>query len=503
MRLERDDGRGRDRETSEADFGDPGRSSVCARDGMARESQPAHARYNVFVEFTAAKLWTSRGMKTQMMLLPALRSTLRPPIVAARSVAPIASLFPDAVADDSWSVFAILAASAIVGRGLGTTAVGRALSAPVCAMVVTFVLTAAHVLPEATKAVTGAQGLAVQLATPLLLLNADLRAVGQRATRMVPAFLLGTVGTCAGTVAGVALLQAPLTAVLGADALIAACALMAKNIGGGLNFVAVAAALRMSPLAFATALAVDNVMALVYFPLVAWLGRGLPDLPAADAVVCDATAEGDAETSPLATGTLEARTDDGRQGAALAVGLVATAASRVLAAHSLQGFELPIASVLTVAAATLAPQWLGPLAPSASELGSTGLFIFFASAGWTGGSLGSAALLGAGPVLLGFLTILYAVHLAIILGLSALARQALPSMPFIQRCAHLQLALVGSNANIGGPATASALASGNGWPSLVAPALLVGNAGYAIATPLALLMHAALRRLLRGLAFVT
>lgn len=437
-------------------------------------------------------------MKALMMvrLLPALR----PPIVASRSVAPIASLFPDAVADDSWSVFAILAASAIVGRGFGTTAVGRALSAPVCAMVVTFVLTAAHVLPEATKAVTGAQGLAVQLATPLLLLNADLRSVGQRATRMVPAFLLGTVGTCAGTVAGVALLQAPLTAVLGADALIAACALMAKNIGGGLNFVAVAAALRMSPLAFATALAVDNVMALVYFPLVAWLGRGLPDLPAADAAVSDATADGDAEPAPLAP--MEARTDDGRQGAALAVGLVATAASRVLAAHSLplQGFELPIASVLTVAAATLAPQWLGPLAPSASELGSTGLFIFFASAGWTGGSLGSAALLGAGPVLLGFLTILYAVHLAIILGLSALARKTLPAMPFIQRCAHLQLALVGSNANIGGPATASALASGNGWPSLVAPALLVGNAGYAIATPLALLMHAVLRRLLRGLA---
>ena len=117
------------------------------------------------------------------MMLVRLLPALRPPIVASRSVAPIASLFPDAVADDSWSVFAILAASAIVGRGFGTTAVGRALSAPVCAMVVTFVLTAAHVLPEATKAVTGAQGLAVQLATPLLLLNADLRAVSKRATQ--------------------------------------------------------------------------------------------------------------------------------------------------------------------------------------------------------------------------------------------------------------------------------------------------------------------------------
>ena len=61
------------------------------------------------------------------------------------------------------------------------------------------------------------------------------------------------------------------------------------------------------------------------------------------------------------------------------------------------------------------------------------------------------------------------------------------------RCLALPQLLVASNANIGGPATASALAVGSRWPSLVSPSLLVGNAGYAIGTPLAILLHTCLR----------
>ena len=56
----------------------------------------------------------------------------------------------------------------------------------------------------------------------------------------------------------------------------------------------------------------------------------------------------------------------------------------------------------------------------------------------------------------------------------------------------LPLLLTASNANIGGPATACALAVGCGWEGLKTPALLVGNLGYAIATPLALLFYSCL-----------
>ena len=42
--------------------------------------------------------------------------------------------------------------------------------------------------------------------------------------------------------------------------------------------------------------------------------------------------------------------------------------------------------------------------------------------------------------------------------------------------------LVASNANVGGPATAGALAAGKNWTELVVPGMLVGNLGNALGT---------------------
>jgi uncharacterized membrane protein len=45
---------------------------------------------------------------------------------------------------------------------------------------------------------------------------------------------------------------------------------------------------------------------------------------------------------------------------------------------------------------------------------------------------------------------------------------------------------VASNANVGGPATAGALAAGKNWTELIVPAMLVGNFGNAVGTFLGL-----------------
>ncbi len=52
-----------------------------------------------------------------------------------------------------------------------------------------------------------------------------------------------------------------------------------------------------------------------------------------------------------------------------------------------------------------------------------------------------------------------------------------------------------SNANVGGPTTAAAMATGKGWKRLVFPSLLVGILGYATATPIALVLGRILLKL--------
>ena len=73
---------------------------------------------------------------------------------------------------------------------------------------------------------------------------------------------------------------------------------------------------------------------------------------------------------------------------------------------------------------------------------------------------------------------MYALHLALVLGIGSKLKFKLEEL------------LVASNANIGGSATASALAIGKKWTSLIVPGVLVGNFGVVIATFLGLALYA-------------
>ena len=79
---------------------------------------------------------------------------------------------------DKWSLWAIAASSAAFGLRAEKTAVGRSLSGPVCAMVFTAILTNLGILPSGgSEYITGLLTFVVKLATPLLLLGADIRKI--------------------------------------------------------------------------------------------------------------------------------------------------------------------------------------------------------------------------------------------------------------------------------------------------------------------------------------
>lgn len=101
-------------------------------------------------------------------------------------------------------------------------------------------------------------------------------------------------------------------------------------------------------------------------------------------------------------------------------------------------------------------------------LGGALILLFFAT---IGAGTGLAAL-GQTRWVVVFIAILLAVHLGFLLLSGRLLRLPMQSI------------LVASNANVGGPATAAAMAQSRGWRHMLQPALLTGSFGYAIGTPI-------------------
>jgi uncharacterized membrane protein len=131
----------------------------------------------------------------------------------------------------------------------------------------------------------------------------------------------------------------------------------------------------------------------------------------------------------------------------------------------LAGSGILFLTAFTVALATLAPA-VGRLG-GAAELGTLMMHVFFAV---IGASAHIGTVLRVGPVLFVFAALILAIHLLFLLLAGRLMRLDLAEV------------LVASNANMGGPTTAAAMAVARRWQALVTPAILVGTLGYAIAT---------------------
>lgn len=195
-------------------------------------------------------------------------------------------------------------------------------------------------------------------------------------------FCLGSVATAAAAAASFALLSGAMGAVgVDGDGWKVAAALAAKNVGGGLNYVAVASALGVSPPTFAAGITADNFCALVYFPIVSWLG-GPPRGDEAEGNKSDDEwketgkgAEGDREAAAAA-----AAPTVGELTVSLALSCFMVSAAHRVAPPSLGA--LPTATALAVAFATFAPtSWTRTLALAGDTLGNVLLFVFFASVG--------------------------------------------------------------------------------------------------------------------------
>ncbi|KAL3910829.1 MAG: hypothetical protein SGARI_001935, partial [Bacillariaceae sp.] len=452
------------------------------------------------------------------------------------------SLIP---AEDTWGNVAALCGSATAAQWLGSnTGLGRLLGAPVTAMAMTFGMASFGILaPGGTLASKQLQLLALNLATPLILLGADLDQCLERCGSLILSFGVAAVATVIACLVGWRVAGASLQAALGVkDGLAIAAALMAKNIGGGINYIAVCRALQASPQAIAAGLCIDNLAALVYFPVTNAIGSGRSDIVTRSVVAAkddydekDSTNEDkeDNERMDVDNASTSSMTVQSVSTAIFASCSLLWLGERVArAVFQNASAQLPLCTLLTVllvggvstmAAAGMSnkhnrtgaqkrnaqrrkpmlfiqslQRQLERLRPTCSILGTTCLYWFFSTAGAPGSQVADSVKSSIIP-LSKFLACLYGIHGGILWASYKLLwrkdddeqqrqqqqqqqqQQQSPSSSW--RGAFLpQRLLVASSSAIGGPATSVALAESNGWKSLVVPAILVGNIGYVIAT---------------------
>ena len=381
---------------------------------------------------------------------------------------------PLIAADDTWGNWAVLTGMAASSQVLGKeTSIGRLLGPPVTAMACTFALASIGVLnPGGTVAAKSLQLLALNLATPLILLGADFRDAARRCGPLLVSFMTASAATLIACLVGWQLAGPSMTAALGRDGLVIAAALLAKNIGGGINYIAVCNTLNASPSAVAAGLCIDNIFALIYFPATSALAAGKPDVEAETDMLLKSSPESGSSMTVQSISTV-----------------VCLACALIWLGERIGGpsGSLPVCTLLTVLLASRVPsKWLAPLRQSADSLGTLGLYIFFATAGAPGIAVADSVRASLIPISI-FLGSLYTIHGAILFACNQLLGSRCSS--FIP-----QRLLVASSAAIGGPATSVALAKAANWESLLVPSLLVGNIGYAIATFIGLAYFALFQR---------
>ncbi len=361
--------------------------------------------------------------------------------------------------DQHWVLWAVLFSAAAFGVLAEKTKWGAKLSAVVITILATFVLSNLSVIPTDAPSYDIVWSYLVPIAIPLLLFKADMRKIIKEAGPTLLAFTFGAVGTVLGTFIAFYIIP------LGAEGWKLAGIFCSTYIGGSMNFVASAEALQLKSGELLTAgVAADNLMMTIYFiilfaiPSVKFLTKRFPTHHEDNKDEINETYHETEDDNKIEL------TDMAK---ALAISISVCAVGFALAGLSgIKGTGILIITAIVVLIATLFPKQLGAI-KGADKIGTLLMQVFFAA---IGASANVIVVIKVGPVLFVFAAVILFVHLSFILIAGKLFKLDLAEI------------VIASNANMGGPTTAAAMAVAKKWKALVIPAILCGTLGYAVAT---------------------
>jgi uncharacterized membrane protein len=363
------------------------------------------------------------------------------------------------------------------------------ISGPVIALIFAVLAVNLRVLPTQSVVYDAVWDYFIPLAVAMLLFRANIKTIVRDTGKMFLCFNIGAAGTVLGAIIAFFIFKDFIPEL---DKM--AGILTGSYIGGGVNLFAVASSTHISETMLSAEVIADNfVMAIVIFVLL-WIPssnffkKRYPH-PYQSAIEKKGSGGAGKTLSAAFWGRKEISLLDIALTVATAFVIVTLATKTAgalkagLAPEAGAGFwagipalilgnQYVLLTIVSVIAVSLFPKYFENL-KGAQEVGTYLIYVFFVVIGCPADL--KDVLLNA-PLLFLFCGLIAAVNILTML----LAGKALR-----QNIEELTLA---SNANIGGPSTAAAMAVAKGYDKLVVPAILVGLWGYIIGTPLGLLI---------------
>lgn len=377
-------------------------------------------------------------------------------------------------------ILTVLGAMVVISEKLGRWGAMRHLGSALLVIVLTSVVANLGIIPTVTEG-SPVYDVIFSVVAPLaifwLLLAVDLRSVLRAGPVMLGLFLLGSVGTFAGVMVGMALAGGsdafgPLHHALGGM-------FVGTYTGGSINFNAVALEYDVmnDGVLYAGAAVVDSLMTTIWMIATVVLPRLLRRLqPVTDAAAAALKqAEHDGVSDYETMGAIEL-------GLLTAMGAGTLWLSDLLAAWTGEalGFSVPSILILTTIALVLAQTPAVQRIRGGQVIGWFAVMIFLAVIGALCDIAALARLGDLAPALMVFVVTIVTVHGVIVFGAAMIFRL------------DLDAAAVASQANVGGGTSALALARSLERSDLALPAILVGALGNALGTYLGFLAAAML-----------
>ncbi|EOD01793.1 DUF819 domain-containing protein [Caldisalinibacter kiritimatiensis] len=381
--------------------------------------------------------------------------------------------------DNTWILWAILTGWAAISIWLEQKYKWASkVTGAIIALIGAMVLANLNVIPTSAPAYDQVWTYVVPLAIPLLLFKADVRKIWKESGRVLIIFLISAIGTMIGSFVGFILLKNAVPDLYRVGAM-----MTGSYIGGGVNFVAMAQSFEAPGELVSAAVVSDNLLMALYFfvliaiPSMAFFRKAYKH-PHVDEVEKHGINEKGKTLAASYWGRKEISLKDiaFAAGSAFAIVAVSGEIAKFFGAvipttnklseffNILLGNKYLIMTTLTMLLATFIPQFFGNIR-GAQEIGTFLIYIFFVVIGVPASI---PLIIQKSPLLLVFCAIMVFFNMVVTLGFGKLFKFDLEEI------------LLASNANIGGPTTAAAMAIAKGWTKLIIPILLVGTLGYVI-----------------------